>query len=265
MIDRDEIAVHLRRIGDEIGAGVLVAREFGSRARNLDGPHSDRDVGFVFVQAPFDYVGVGRYLESVDRDLGENEFVGWNLRRFGDLLSTSNPTTIEFLNSDVEYVPGGGAWDDLREYVDGSFKPIALIGHYRSLAESNYEPYVATGDDATVERNLYAIRALLYAKWVEETGEVPPLDFLAFLDDRAEELAFPDDRTRERVLEAAGTFADAKRRGRGGEEAGNPLGEWIEAELTRECDRRKHDVRGIELERLNAHLEGIFDGAIDRR
>ena len=265
MMDPDDIAAHLCRIGDEIDARVLVAREFGSRARDLDGPHSDRDVGFVFLQAPFDYVGVGRYRESVDRDSGENEFVGWNLRRFGDLLSTSNPTMIEFLNSDVEYVSGGDAWDDLREYVDESFKPIALIGHYRSLAESNYESYVTTGDDATVERNLYAIRALLYAKWVEETGEVPPLSFVAFLDDHARELAFPDGRTRERVFEAARAFADAKRRGKGGEEAENPLGEWIEAELAREPDRRKHDARGIETERLNAHLEEIFDGTVVRR
>lgn len=169
------------------------------------------------------------------------------------------------MHGDVEYVPGGDAWDDLREYVNGSFKPIALMGHYRSLAESNYESYVGTGKDATVERNLYAIRALLYRKWVEETGEVPPLDFVAFLDDHAGELAFPDDRTRERVVGVARSFAAEKRRGRGDEEVGNPLGGWIESELGREPDPGRHDVRGVEPERLNAHLERIFVEANERR
>lgn len=256
---RNPVEPRLERLEAELGATVLAARDLGSRAWNLHGPDSDRDVAVVFKQPAADYVRLGAYRENVDREIGGDTFSGWNVTRFADLLTGSNPTVLEFLNSDVRYRNGGRAWTSLREYANRRFKPIALMGHYRSLAKRNYEKYVVDGSDPSVKRHLYVIRALLYRRWVETTHEMPPLDFVAFLDEHVCTVSLELAPGGEDALERARQYAAMKKRGQGDVELGNPLREWIEAELERGLDPTEHDVRGIETERVNRFLVSCFE------
>lgn len=258
-MERTEVNDHLQRLEDEYDVSILCARDFGSRAWNLAGPRSDRDVAFVFKQDALDYIQLGTQRQNIDREIEDNTFMGWNLTRFAELLAKSNPSVLEFLNSDLVYRDCGNRWDELRDYANQQFKPIALMGHYHSLAKANYNKYIESGNDPTVKRHLYVMRALLYKQWVAETHQVPPLDFIAFLDDHMRQVAFEREDGELDVTGTAQRYAEEKQAGCGGKEIGNPLQDWIETELDRGPNPENHNVRGIETEHVNAFVESFFD------
>lgn len=132
----------LEELAADRGVDVVAARDLGSHAWNLDGPDSDRDVGVLFAQDPVEYATVGGPLESVETEYGRDvELSGWNVRRFGELLVDSNPTTLEFLHGPVRY-RDSPAVEALAADVGERFEPIAVYHHYRSLARSNYRKYL---------------------------------------------------------------------------------------------------------------------------
>lgn len=206
-----------------------------------------------------DYIRLGTHRQSIDREIQDNTFMGWNLTRFAELLVKSNPSVIEFLNSDLVYRECSEQWDQLRDYANQQFKPIAMMGHYHSLAKADYNKYIASGNDPTVKRHLYVLRALLYKQWVAETHQVPPLDFVAFLDDHTREVAFEQGHGELDVTGTAREYVRKKKQGRGDKEIGNPLQDWIETELDHGLNPEAHDVWGIETERVNAFVESFFE------
>lgn len=253
MTTPDEVRERLRVIEATRDVTVLAARDYGSRAWNLDGPDSDRDVAFVFRQPEMAYARLGEYVGSLDFERGGDSYAGWNVRRFAELATGSNPTVVEVLHSDVEYVRGGEPWTSFAAYVGRQFDPAALLGHYRSLAESNYREAVATGDEPTVKRTLYVVRALLYRRWVARTHAAPPLDFPAFVRDH-----WPPG-VDESVRGTVSKLVDAKRRGEGDRRVGNPLRGFVEAELAGGPEAAAHDVRGVERARANGFIDACFD------
>lgn len=121
---------------------VLAARNIGSHAWGLAGPDSDYDVGFVYAQDPLAYATLGEYRPSIELDAGAAiELTGWNVTRFGELLTDSNPSVLEFLHSPVRYREHE-ALAALEADVSSDFVPIDLYHHYRSLAETNYQTYI---------------------------------------------------------------------------------------------------------------------------
>lgn len=208
------------------------------------------------------YVEISGYQQNIDRDLEhegiEHTFMGWNLKRFANLLYKSNPSTIEFLNSDVRYVYGDDHWEDLTEYVNQNFKPIAMMGHYHSLAKSNYKKYLESENDLSLKRNLYVVRALLYKKWIAETHQVPPLDFVDFLENHMREITCEYESGEKLITRTAEGWARMKKEARGNEEIGNPLQDWIEEELEKGPDPEIHNVRGIEKDVVNRHIRAAF-------
>ena len=204
-------------------------------------------------------ISFGTQRQNISREIEENTFMGWNLTRFAQLLSKSNPTALEFLNGNLQYRDGDDRWEELRQYANQQFKPIAMMGHYHSLAKANYNKYIVDGNDPTVKRHLYVIRALLYKQWVAETHQFPPLDFVAFLDDHMRSVAFERENGELDVTWTARRYAQEKKQGRGGNELGNPLQDWIETELDRGPDPEFHDIRGIKTGRVNRFVEWFFD------
>ncbi|WP_267639773.1 nucleotidyltransferase domain-containing protein [Haloarchaeobius amylolyticus] len=121
---------------------VLAARDVGSRAWGLASEDSDYDVAVLFRQSPVRYATLGEYVPSVETEHGPDlELTGWNVRRFGELLADSNPSTLEFLHSPLRYRECD-ALARLEADVAGDFRPIRLYHHYRSLAEHQYRKYI---------------------------------------------------------------------------------------------------------------------------
>lgn len=277
MTDREEfedVEEMVKYLEKEYGIEVLSIRDYGSRAWSLDSEDSDIDAGMVYRQDPMDYVKLGEYQENIDRKFfvgGEDfELIGWNITRFTELLNKSNPSMIEWLNSDITYYEmwtptvGGRVkeleepsffFDDIREHANEEFKPISLFYHYRSLAKSNYTQYIKNKNHPTVKRHLYVLRALTYARYIENTHSMPPLEYTEFYEKHLPEMknipVF--------VKNYIGELIERKKNGNGDQTiVDKELSDWIESELDDKITNDKHDVRGIDEEKLNELIQSVM-------
>jgi predicted nucleotidyltransferase len=91
------------------------------------------------------------------------------------MLSSSNPTVIEWLRSDILYY--GEINKIFKKYAEKSFKKISIYFHYKSMCKQNYLKYIKSRDDLSYKRYLYAMRGLINAKYVAKFGKLPPISF----------------------------------------------------------------------------------------
>lgn len=165
---------------------ILFAVENGSRAWRMQSKDSDYDVRFVFVRPLKEYIQINKPGEVInacfDKDCSpckENcvfDMSGFDVFKFVKMLSSSNPTTIEWLVTDIVYY--GVQNKVFKEFALKNFNKISLYHHYKSMCRNNYLKYLKSGSDVTYKRYLYAFRGLVNAKWVVYKGKVPPIIFI---------------------------------------------------------------------------------------
>lgn len=156
--EKDVIRSQLLSLAEEEDIVILGARDYGSRARDLESSRSDYDVMFIYAEQPEEYAldtASGTIERTIQRDeTGLNteiELAGWDLRKFAgsDGLAGSNPTAIEYVLADeTEYyknISHAEALDAMCSHTRENFKPYAVINHYRSMAASNYGKYIEDG------------------------------------------------------------------------------------------------------------------------
>lgn len=243
----ETIRHELLRLGDDRNCRILAARDYGSRANNLEHDGSDYDVFFVFAEPPAEYA-LGRDSDTMQRTIDaddtqldtEIELHGWSLKKFvgGDGLCGSNPTAMEFVGSPIEYLSyetRPSLFQGMLDEARTSFKPFALMMHYRSLAASNYGKYIESdGDtttDPTTKRHCNIAQALLRARRVEETHALPPMDANELLRNCAGSDWLP-----ESVYAEIGALFAEKKHGQNNDYAHGhfDLHDWIESELDRD-------------------------------
>ena len=105
---------------------------------------------------------------------------GFDIFKFVKLLSSSNPTTIEWLTTDIVYY--GTQNEVLRRFAVENFNKTSLYHHYKSMCRNNYLKYLKAGEGVTYKKYLYAMRGLVNARWVVLRGTVPPIIFTDALD-----------------------------------------------------------------------------------
>lgn len=235
----------------EYGYDVLSIRDFGSRAYNLDSEESDTDAMLIFSQEPIEYAEIGSYRDSYNRELAGYDLQAWNVKKFGELLDNSNPTAIEFLNSPISYYETeevGRELHRLKAHANENFKPIALYHHYRALAENNYRKYVENHDRPTVKKNLFVIRAVLYAQYIKDTMEMPSMNFPLFVE---EESTAPDS-----VLDDTRALINMKISANN-TKIGNMFGEYVEGEINTELDDERYNIRGIDRGEVNGFIRTV--------
>lgn len=164
------------------GIKILFAVEAGSRLWRMASEDSDYDIRFVFVQPLSSYISINapNNMERViNHQMPEHklDFVGFDLFKFCRLLAKSNPSVIEWLQSDIKY--HGQVPKDLQRLAHHKFNPNSLRYHYFSMCRQNYHKYLKSQQLVTYKKYLYAMRGLLNAKWVEEVDELslPPISF----------------------------------------------------------------------------------------
>jgi hypothetical protein len=164
---------------------ILFAVENGSRAWRLDSEDSDYDIRFVFVRPLLHYlqITVPKQVITVAYDrtgkrCEKNAFIdisGFDLFKFVQLLANSNPTTIEWLITDILYY--GEKNRVFREFAVNNFSRTALFYHYQSLSRNNFEKYIGSGKQVTYKRYLYSLRGLVNAQWVLHRDSIPLIIF----------------------------------------------------------------------------------------
>ncbi|MBI5390291.1 nucleotidyltransferase domain-containing protein [Candidatus Woesearchaeota archaeon] len=104
------------------------------------------------------------------------DVAGFDVLKFAKMLSSSNPTVIEWLITDIVYF--GKQNEVFRKFARDHFSKIALYHHYKSMCRNNYLKYLKTKNSVTFKRYLYTYRGLVNAKWVVKKGTVPPIRFM---------------------------------------------------------------------------------------
>jgi predicted nucleotidyltransferase len=176
-----EIAALLRRLETHHGVRILFACESGSRAWGFASPDSDFDIRFIFAKPESAYVSVADGLESIDLPLeGLLDAGGWDVRKAARLLGRSNGALVEWLHSPIVYRELPGFRDRWRAVAREVFSPRAAVDHYRGLAKQMMLGKLHA-DAVRAKDYLYALRALLAARWVARGCGIPPVPFADLL------------------------------------------------------------------------------------
>ena len=146
----------------------------------MEDEQCDYDVRFVFVQPLEKYISISieKATEKVINKSFEDGMIdlsGFDIFKYCKLLAKSNPSMIEWMQSDILYY--GEKPVGIKEIALTQFNPIALFYHYQSMCKQNYEKYLASKQMVTYKKYLYAMRGLVNAKFVEKTGKLPPISF----------------------------------------------------------------------------------------
>jgi len=175
---RKIIVQRLNEIEIEHDVRILYACESGSRSWGFASKDSDYDVRFIYVR-PLDwYLSINlehkRDVIELPTD-GVLDINGWDLRKALKLLRKSNPPLLEWLRSPIVYYDNTLIMAQIRNLMPKYYSPKACWYHYHHMAKGNYREYLK-GSEVWLKKYLYVIRPILAAKWIIETGKLPPLD-----------------------------------------------------------------------------------------
>lgn len=183
---KDRIARICKNIEKEKKVRILFAVENGSRAWRMDSKDSDYDVRLVFVRPLNDYIQINKPDEVIEVSYDNQgnlcspkgafiDISGFDVFKYVKMLSSSNPTTIEWLMSDIVYC--GKQNSAFKKFAVNNFNKTSLYYHYKSMCRNNYLKYLKSQELVTYKKYLYAYRGLINAKWVVYKKSVPPIIF----------------------------------------------------------------------------------------
>ena len=189
---KDKIKWLLENIEKENGIKILFAIENGSRSWGMASKDSDFDVRFVFYRPLKNYISLSKEKDVITAAFGENlnrcavqgswvDISGFDIFKYLRLLYSSNPTTLEWLNSPIVYRGDNNL--PLREYMNGNFNQTRLFKHYFSLFKNNYREFIEHDKMITYKKYLYSMRGVLNAEYVYNFDKLPPLDLRKTIDD----------------------------------------------------------------------------------
>ena len=201
---------------------VLVAVESGSRAWGIASRDSDYDVRFVYVRPVDEYLRLKETRDTMNWRLDKTlDIVGWDLRKLMRLLRGSNPTVFEWLSSPIVYRESD-SFEAVREIAANCFSPKASAFHYVGMARGELK-HISRDNAVSIKTYLYAIRAILAARWTLDKGVPAPM----LLDDLASAKLEADMVPMlERLVNAKASMADKATISRCG-----ALDLWIESEI----------------------------------
>ncbi len=170
---------------------VLFCVESGSRAWGMESNDSDYDVRFVFYRKPEEYTLINTKGDIITASFNDKfercspegcliDMQGFDIIKFSKMLSSSNPTAIEWLNSDIVYFG-----ERPKKYVDFSknlFNFMSLYYHYKSMGKQNYLKYIKPQNLTTPKKYLYTCRGIICSLYVKEYLKLPPIKFPIVLD-----------------------------------------------------------------------------------
>ncbi|MCR5260907.1 MAG: nucleotidyltransferase domain-containing protein [Candidatus Gastranaerophilales bacterium] len=189
---KNKIKKVLEQIETENEIKIIFAIENGSRSWGMASKDSDYDVRFVFCRNIDKYISLSPDKKVINAAFDKNlnpcdvhgslvDMSGFDIFKYLKLLFSSNPTTIEWLNSPIIYYGSNNL--PMRDYMKNNFNQERLFRHYFSLFRHNYHEFILLGKAITYKKYLYSMRGLLNAKYVYEYDKIPPLNLKQTLEE----------------------------------------------------------------------------------
>ncbi|RXI95524.1 nucleotidyltransferase domain-containing protein [Anaerobacillus alkaliphilus] len=177
------ILKQLQTIEEEYSVKIIFACEAGSRSTGLATPTSDYDVRFLYIRPIQWYLSIDKKKDDVISLPVNNQLdlVGWDLQKALFLLTKSNPTLLEWLQSSIIYLENETITNKIKEVVPYIFSVRTCFFHYLHMAKGNYKAALKD-DEPSVKLYLNVLRPLLYCRWLERKQTIPSVEFEHLLD-----------------------------------------------------------------------------------
>lgn len=154
---------------------LLYACESGSRGWQFPSPDSDYDVRFIFVRPLEYYLTVNELSEDLQFPISnELDIYGWDLRKVLRLMSKSNTTPFEWLQSPIVYKDQPGFREELWHLGRQCFSQRAHLFHYLGVATSAMASFNGNGQIG-IKKLFYILRPLLAASWCFHKKTIAPM------------------------------------------------------------------------------------------
>lgn len=126
----------LAHIEKEHSIRILFACESGSRGWGFPSPDSDYDVRFIYIRNLSEYLSVKTIKDSMDFPIDkELDINGWDLRKALNLLTKSNVSPFEWLQSPIIYFQEDHFAEEMKQLTDSYFCPCVHVRHYLGIVK----------------------------------------------------------------------------------------------------------------------------------
>ncbi len=171
----------LKEIEQEYDIKILYACESGSRAWGFPSPDSDYDVRFVYAQQRDQYLSVFKKDDQISFPItDELDVYGWDIRKVLQLISKSNTTPFEWLQSPEVYVEDSAFKESLWAFCQHYFCPRSNVHHYLGIA--NGAMATKNTDEIKIKKLFYVLRPLLAALWCVEKDSIAPMSIFQLME-----------------------------------------------------------------------------------
>lgn len=170
---KKEILNEVKKIEKKENIKVLFLIESGSRAWGWESADSDYDIRGVYIQ---DYLKLEEPKDNIELIKGDYDIVLWGLKKFLRLLKKSNPSTWEWLSSDLIYIDNEIKKELIKIFNKG-FSEESLKYHYLSMARQNFKKYIQGKRKANLKKYTYVLRSIACVLWIEKYKKAPPKNY----------------------------------------------------------------------------------------
>ena len=180
-----QIHEFLKEISREKDITIIHAVESGSRAWGFPSTDSDYDIRVIYHHSKDWYLSAFQKKDVIEGIFVDDlDVSGWDIGKCLRLMYKGNAALIEWLHSPVVYQSDEPKLELLRRLSVQTFNPKLVFYHYISLAKKKL---LDDKNEYNPKGFLYALRALLCAKWVAEKLSVPPVAFSNLCDEYLQE------------------------------------------------------------------------------
>jgi predicted nucleotidyltransferase len=153
---------------------IIYAIENGSRLTGLWHEESDFDIRFVFTynRKIFNTVNGRKMMDLKDTIEGMTDdemldWQGWCVDKAIDAIKCSNPSIIEWTNSNIVYRSDGIFIEKSRNILKMMFNVKSLYYHYLNMAKKNWEMHIKDKKEILYKKYLYVMRPLLMLIYIQ--------------------------------------------------------------------------------------------------
>lgn len=163
------------------GIKILYSCESGSRAWGFPSPDSDYDVRFIYSLAIEEYLTIQPKKDHLSFPINDElDIYGWDISKVLQLITKSNTTPFEWLQSPVIYKEDTIFKNELWTLCQNYFCPRSNIHHYLGIARGAME--TMDGKDIKIKKLFYVLRPILAALWCAERNTIAPMSIFPLMD-----------------------------------------------------------------------------------
>lgn len=236
---KEIIRKKLHQIEKEYQIKILYSCESGSRAWGFPSPDSDYDVRFIYKRSFDEYLTIQSKKDHLSFPINDElDIYGWDISKVLQLITRSNTTPFEWLQSPVVYKENERLKKELWHLCQSYFCPRSNIHHYLGVARGAME--TIQEEEIKIKKLFYVLRPLLAALWCTRRDTIAPMSIFPLMDLLSDDL-------RRKVL----SLIDLKSTAAEGYliKIDQDLKEWIEStfdycmEASAQMERKSFDIK----------------------